>query len=387
VKLPATYCGLMAPSWKKIGAFLPIIVVTLFLLEVTSPLILYLLGTKLTLLQSEFVFEQVHKDGSVVPTKDYVLPVKANANITWSTPEFSVSLRTNNIGLREPFDINYSDIEVAFFGDSFTFGQGVNVEERYTNVFAQSTSKCKKKTASLSYKNGFQPEHYEYFFRNNEDLRPSHVIVGLYLGNDLGSDILETMYESESNVLRLPYRRILEGGQMAIAPGVYRWPLDFLADKSSFAMLFLQVIGRKTLLRSYLFKDGWGPNSPFTPNLELALTDLASNRGVQSLVRLKELIEKRGGQLTILIIPQNYFFGDDNPHIQPQLESKVAEIRSGRNILSAFKEICIRQKFDCFDPSSFLHHQDYFAIDGHWNKSGHGKVGKALVRHLLQSLC
>ena len=381
-------------SWiKKIGAVLIITTVTFMLLEVGSALILHFRGDELNPVQSEFIFEKTNPDGLIIPTHEYVLPIKKNffikqENTTFKKEyrEFSVSVKTNSLGLREDFEIPYSKVKVAFFGDSFTFGHGVNVDERYTNVFAKHFyKKYRNKTVSFSYKNGWQPEHYEFFFRNNEDLRPSYVIVGVYLGNDLGADVLETEYDPKTNQLKVPYQIITENGQMENAPDVYRWPLNWLRDKSYFFTLLIKAVGRSTF-HSLLFKrSSECVDSTNDISLELGLTDLSENRAVQSLVRLEKIVQNRGSKFTVLIIPQNYFFHDNNPHIHQDLKSKLNEVRAGRNILVAFKEVCSKYKLDCYDPSDLLDGNDYYTYDPHWKKSGHEKIGKALAIYLRRS--
>ena len=146
---------------------------------------------------NSFIFKPMSEDGTFKPGRDWVFPIQQNASFDWVRDEFNVTVRTNSIGLRENFEIELKDVKVAFFGDSFTFGHGVNVENRFTNVFANNSSHFDaKEVVSMSYKNGFQPEHYEYIIRNTDDLKPDIYVVGLYLGNDLDADVKETLYLS-----------------------------------------------------------------------------------------------------------------------------------------------------------------------------------------------
>ena len=98
-------------------------------------------------------------------------------------------------------------------GDSFTFGHGVNVYDRYSNVTARQYPEMT--IVSLSYNNGFQPEHYEYFLDRHPEISPKILFIGLYLGNDLDSDLNETRIERASDgkilQLELPYRDVYRG--------------------------------------------------------------------------------------------------------------------------------------------------------------------------------
>ena len=65
-----------------------------------------------------------------------VTPVRANLNHRWRSSEFDVTIRINSGGYRKDFEFSLVDVEFAFMGDSFTFGHGVEVSERFTNLFA-----------------------------------------------------------------------------------------------------------------------------------------------------------------------------------------------------------------------------------------------------------
>jgi hypothetical protein len=367
-------------SWtKQIASAFVLLIITITLLELTSLLILRLSHTGLSAVQKEFVFKQVEPNGEFTPTKDYVLPIRQNAKFQWIADEFSVEVRTNSFGLREDFEIRLSEMETIFFGDSFTFGHGVEGYQRYSYLYGKNlTSDKQGKVVSLSYKNGFQPEHYEFYFRNSEDLRPKKVFVGLYLGNDLGSDLEETIYDHSTNQLKLPYRRLFSEGQTGNSPKAFIFPLNKLADSSNFIELFLRVIG-KTTFRSYIFKDGFeGPNSTNRKDLERGETSLVDNRAMQSLNRLGSLVNSRGGRLIVVLIPQNYFFRNENPHINPELRGELNSLRKGKNILSETISACKVMALECFDTRPYLNKESYFQTDAHWNPLGHSRVGNAL---------
>src|SRR5262245_7328541 len=91
-----------------------------------------------------------------------VFTLKPKYSQRWTTDEFDISVRTNSGGFREDKDFRLNDIDVAFCGDSFTFGLGVDVDQRYTNIFAKHFPA--QRVANLAYICGYEPEHYEYYF-------------------------------------------------------------------------------------------------------------------------------------------------------------------------------------------------------------------------------
>lgn len=366
---------------RKFSLMLASVLIFIFFVELGSTIILKMNG-KLASVQENFIYKQINKNGSFAPNKDYVLPIAENNVFTWTEREFSVQVRTNSFGLREDFEVKLQDIETAFFGDSFTFGHGVESRERYSSVYSSYFGDQREKIVNFSYKNGFQPEHYEFYLKNNQNLRPRNVIVGLYLGNDLGSDLLETKYEPSSNTLELPYRRIFLKGQIANSPTAFKFPLNLLADQSKFVQLFLKITG-KTLFRKYLFANDFeGPNSINSVSLEQGNVQLLENRAVKSLLRIQDLVQDRGGKLTVLVIPQNYFFTDVNPHLNPILVSQLINLRGENNLANKIVNTCRKINLDCFDARQHLDRESYFMYDGHWNARGHKEIGDALFQYL-----
>jgi hypothetical protein len=366
---------------KKLLNTLVILIVFIFILEVSSYFVLRINGN-LSAVQSSFVFKSVSKNGNFIPNKEFVLPIKENADFTWTERDFSVQVRTNSYGLREDFEVKLEDVEIAVFGDSFTFGHGVNVEQRYSNIINTKISKNSNLLVNFSYKNGFQPEHYEFYLRSNPELRPKTIIVGLYLGNDLGSDVLETQYDSNENILKIPYRRIFSEGQIANNPSAFRFPLNFLADNSFFSELFLKVVG-KTKFRANLFKAGFeGPNSLNSVALEKGNLDLFENPAAKSLLRIDKYANSIGSDLLVLVIPQNYFFGSSNPHLSPLLQKNIPELIAGRNLLSSLMDFCASTKLKCLDPSNNLDETSYFKNDGHWTSIGHRQIAEFVFKYL-----
>jgi len=364
---------------KKTSVPLFIIIFTFLLLEFSSLVILNFFSRQFETVEDSFVFASQNDNGTFTPAADSVYPMQENFNYRWKREEFDVSVRTNSLGLREDFDVNYEDIDVLFFGDSFTFGHGVNVEERYTNIFARLNENYEpERVVNFSYKNGFQPEHYEFVFRNTASLKPMVVVVGLYLGNDFEADVFETEYNYKSNQLALPYRLIQRKGQIKLSTNVLVSPIKELSEYTSFGKLLVKTMG-KTSFRTYLFdRPEIMPNSLNSINLELGRTKISESRTAKSIIRLAKEVSIRNGKLYVLVIPQNFYFGDRNPYITPSLKSQLTGIRQGPNLLTNFLQFCKTSDITCLDPSSVLTQDDYFPIDSHWTATGHKKIGMFL---------
>jgi len=68
------------------------------------------------------------------PSNDgFVFETKKNFDQSFAAKEFHTRVHMNNIGIREDRDYAGEPIDIAFYGDSFTFGYGVNAGERYSD--------------------------------------------------------------------------------------------------------------------------------------------------------------------------------------------------------------------------------------------------------------
>jgi hypothetical protein len=368
-------------KFKKFSIFL----ITFFLIiEISSWILLKIFSSNSDdIVTDSFIYESQTKNGLFKPNYDWVLPIKKNYSYQWITDEFNVLVKTNAKGLRENFEVIYSSIKILFFGDSFTFGHGVNNEERFSKVFAGMLDGYNQnQIVNFSYKNGFQPEHYEFILKNVTEIRPNKLIIGLYLGNDLFADIQETKYNFQNNKLELPYRLILEKGQFLTNPLKHARPWLYLSKYSYTGKLIIKLINR-THFRTYLYNDGFaGVNAPNPKDLELGNINLKNNRAIKSLIRINKIIKDRQGELFVLLIPQNFYFSDFNPHIHPSLRNDLPAVRSNKNLKKTILKFCVDNNINCIDPSATLTASDYFFKDGHWNANGHLKVGKLLFEKL-----
>ena len=315
---------------------------------------------------------------NIISSKKAVLPCKINYVSNWETPEFKVKITTNNLGLRSINSTDLNKTKIAFFGDSFTFGHGVEESERYSNIINENIDSLYK-VDNFSYINGFQPEHYEFYIRNNPELRPILTIIGLYLGNDLCSDIKETNYDRELNKLNILSRAVTKEGVIINNINYYKFPINYLINSSYFMKLLVTTINRSKN-RQILFKNHI-PNSPNNIKIEMGQEMLFDNRAIKSLLEIKKILENRKSKLLVLLIPQNYFFNNfNNPHIDPKLVNNIDKIvNSKTNILSNICQTLEKFEIDYYNPLDTLCSEMYFKKDAHWNSSGHKAVGLKLL--------
>lgn len=314
-----------------------------------------------------------------------VTAVKPNLDQRWRTAEFDVAMRTNSSGYREDFDFRLSDVEVAFMGDSFTFGHGVDVRDRYTNLFAARMKDGidPKHVVSLSGSNGFQPEHYEYFLKKHPELKPKYIIIGSYLGNDFEPDVRETRFDRQSLKLELPYRAVDSGVIVNALP--YRVPYFREMIRFSNTARLAAILINRSVYRSYLFQpNAVVPNGYNSEALEFGEFNAFSERAFASLANIRDLARQRGGRLVVFLIPQNFYAGAmERPHLLPALWPRIAEITAKGGLRAAVVERCRQMELDCVDAGRVMTADDFFPADAHWNPRGHRKAADLLQAHLM----
>ena len=307
-----------------------------------------------------------------------VLEIKPYCDLRWKEAEFSVSIRTNSRGYREDFEFEDGRVDVAFMGDSFTFGHGVDVLTRYSNVAARQHPNLT--IVSLAYNNGFQPEHYEYFLDRHPELRPKVLFVGLYLGNDLDDDVIETLIERDKYgkiaKLELPYKDVYQGVLINRSNYRYEW-FSKLVEVASLGKVVAARINSSHRLRRIFVRERKLTNEGNKLSTGFGNLDQINLRAIRSLMNIAEMSEMRGGVLHVLLIPQNFLVGYvQNPHVAPDNRYRLDEIRAKYVLMKAVLKLCQNNGLKCHDLSRILTTDDYFESDGHWNEQGHEKVGR-----------
>ncbi|MFC1826746.1 hypothetical protein ACFLZQ_02300 [Thermodesulfobacteriota bacterium] len=293
--------------------------------------------------------------------------------------EFNVLVHTNSQGYRENFEFDDSQVDIGFMGDSFTFGEGVDVRNRYSNVAARQHPEMT--IVSLSYNNGFQPEHYEYFLYQHPDLRPSILFVAIYLGNDLDSDLNETLIKRDNHgkitELALPYRDVFKGALRNKITYRYDW-FSRAVEATNLGKLVARKINSSYRLRRKFFaKQNVLPNTLNRLSTELGNLDQHNLRAIIALKNIARTIESRNGELHVLVIPQNFLLGTvQNPHSAYKNRLKIDELRSKNGLMKAVLALCENEGLMCHDLSRILTTDDFFEMNAHWNKNGHKKVGQ-----------
>jgi hypothetical protein len=321
------------------------------------------------------------------------MPIAVKPRFTqhWTAPEFAVDIHTNSLGLREDFELPAGRrIDVAFLGDSFTFGHGVEARHRYSDRVRALLGQDQL-VVSLSYANGWTTPHYFLFLRENPALVPRVAVVGLFVGNDLSADMRESklITNDDGDLIRVetPLRDVDELGHLVTRD---RNRVSSLARRTwtGRLLLYLNAHGQLDLaaLRpSGAFLPGWQQ-----PALDAGALDANAYRALGYLRALRDLLRARDGELVVVLIPWSFYVAEGYP--SPYPPSETATIRSHLALLKSLAGWCESAGIVCVDPVPALRaaerrgERTYYRQDAHWTPFGHRIAAAAIIDEVRAAL-
>ncbi len=310
--------------------------------------------------------------------------VKPDFRQRWRAPEFETEIATNNIGLREAEDYHGEPVDVGFYGDSFTFGHGVDHGERYSDRLRELLPD--KRIVSFSYLNGWTTPHYLVFMRKYPEMLPEIGIVGLFLGNDLTSDMDETdLVRDEAGGLvavRANNREVHRRGFL-IARDQNR--VTRLLRRSNFGELLIraQVLGAIGLAPKPVRTVNARPPLSFERG-QLTESNLA---GLGFLLDMQRHLEARGRRLVVFLIPWSFYVADYPSRYEDAVE---LDLRSQQYLPRRIEAWCEENGVECINPVPAFQALEragtrlYFEADAHWTPAGHAAAAREIHRHLAE---
>lgn len=193
--------------------------------------------------------------------------------IAWSS---GIEYKINSLGFRDneyPFSKRTGTYRILCVGDSFTFGQGVKLEDTYSKVLEKTLQhKYKKDIEVINTSVCGYNTYDEYWYIKNKllEFKPDMIILGFYIGNDP---------EDPS----IPFNTKMIVKQDAVSR---KLPLvQFLKEKANCTQLQKEDYWTQYSLTI------WDPNGP------------QWKRCAQALKNIKELTDHSNIKLMVLIIP------------------------------------------------------------------------------------
>jgi len=278
--------------------------------------------------------------------------------------DFRVSIRINEIGLRNPDPVASADDRIWVIGDSMAFGWGVEQPEMYSSVIAKQSGAPTYNIASP----GTDVCGYQSLAaRMPKSVTPKAVIVGLILENDI----------SDYDCRKIASSARPDAAPAPAAPSADLMNVKMALTRQSALYNFVAVAVKRAAplvaaLKSFgLIKEEHAYKLTFDKS---RIDGLAASTA-DELVNLKRMFAEHV-PFAVLIAPARFEIRDNDPLYQ-ELRLKVAEllVARGIDVIDPYPEF----KQAGFRPTHFTH-------DGHWSALGHEIAGKAAAKWVARRL-
>jgi len=323
--------------------------------------ILSLIGFVLAVLTTE-VLTRVFFDEPVQPR----FVVDSGYGVRWNQArvdtrhyvpkEYEVRVTTNSVGMRGPREYAMEKAtgtrRIVLFGDSFTFGFGVEDQDVVSAALERQLSSTGSPAEVLNMGvSGFgQAEELVTWQERGRRYRPDAVVI-LYVDNDIGNNVVAQLFgvQPDGSVTRTG-REFLPGSRLQerlFSIGPVRWLFEH-SQAWNLVRSRLSGLVQNAMLRNQGLKT-FSDATPAGVGLTKAL-----------IAELCREIAAEDAQPIILIIPSQ-----DLRSNFPMTAEEVAGL--GASLV---------------DGRTFLTLADYYRTDTHWRASGHRKAAAALAATL-----
>jgi lysophospholipase L1-like esterase len=279
-----------------------------------------------------------------------------------------ITIQTDSTGFRNP--VTPTTLDIAFLGDSFVWGFGVERSETWVESVGKLT---RRETASYG-QSGFSSWQYAQVFDRYIAPRKPRLVIWSFFANDL-DPVRDRVLTAQAAVSFQELRFWLDSNSL-----VYRL-LKFIIQGAYFSDQ-QPISYRDSDVDFVLFPLTHNFLSPQDPNYQPGLTQLQDGiRHVQQQCKTLDC------QLVVVLIPTKEMVY--LPRVQKAFTPEQKQLVTGA--FTTYRQV------DAFLTQQGVRHYDltpdfqkaaqkgpqlYFRIDGHWNAQGHQVAAQILERYL-----
>ena len=268
-----------------------------------------------------------------------------------NTGDFDVTVRFNGHGLRDSKDLAEATGEdVVLVGDSFTFGWGVEEEERLTERLEQRIG---RRVFNISVPADVDGYERLIAYAEENGATVGTLIVALSMETDIA------VYEK---------RKPVPSTTKAPAAGGLKQVKEYLMGHSALYFLVTTLVHRTAWLKDLAVRAGL-----LVPNLEGVHQYRSSPKAMDSTVGYLARLAKRY-PTTVLVIPSRALWHGSGTGGEERRHGALVE----RLAAAGLDFIDLRPVFEAGGRPLQFH----FRNDGHWNPAGHAKAAEALAGRL-----
>ena len=309
-------------------------------------------------------------------------------------------VQTNSLGYRDREPVDAADgqkLDVVFLGDSFTWGDEVRLEERFTSVLEASCgSLCDRLPAIRAINRGVigygtAQSFLDYVLAR--DKRPFDVVIlALYTGNDLtDNSTVDSPSGPRPRLIRCDRKNVAE--QLCLegvpVPSAVDWPEHRLIsprggiarrfDWSGLITLATERRAPQFLIDKRISDQMYETSSalPFPIVARTSDAPIEDRMGQLEtiLAAMKQTIRAKGRAFGVMVFPSARVYAGDPER----------ELGAYRQILDVLKRLDIPLA-DYYEQTREFRLEDLYSGDqGHWRARGHEEAA-TLLRSLLVTL-
>ena len=274
-----------------------------------------------------------------------------------NTGDYNVEIKINSLGLRDNKELKSSTpLDYFVVGDSFSFGWGVEEEERFSNVLDQLLPRSRVFNISIPTDfDGYQ-KLISYAEKNGALIK--NLIIGVTMENDIQNYNLST-----KPINKKPFRP----AKRALGLTAIKY---FLRDNSAVYFFITSIIQQNPKLRAFAQNLGL-----IVSNLKVIKNQTYDKERIQKSARKLHSISKNIEILVLLIPSRGLWVGEpEDRKIARQIhQSFISEIKKFK-----IEYIDLRQIMELADNPMGFH----FKNDGHWTRKAHNIAGVALAKRI-----
>jgi len=292
-------------------------------------------------------------------------------------------LNTNSKGLRDNKEYNYSKSKEAYriliLGDSFSFGNGVNLNESYPEYLRDNFKNKNVEIINLGVPGYGINNEYLYFIKEGIKYNPDLVIVQ-FCSNDWGTHKIIESNGIESidttNSLTANSKGFLIQSQ---DKGKLRsLHLTLLWNLRSYSFIYTKLRNVLSNIIDFLWKNQHGIPNYFSNNNSMQY--LENNKGYSMII--KKLKDSTNAKILIFLGP----FQLDN--LDPNIIQKEYNLNYSINPKQTKQSVEeIAKQLDILSLSIYTNSTDiYLPVDGHWNAKGNKLVADELYKKIVENM-
>ena len=280
--------------------------------------------------------------------------------------DFRVRITVNAFGLRNGEPVEAADGRIWIVGDSMAFGWGVEAGERYSSVIESILGAPTYNVASP----GTDVCGYQALVARMPDkLKPSAVIVGLILENDIAAyDCRATARRQEAESEGGIDEGIRLDSWLHVKGAMIRY--SALYNFITVALKRIDIV-RQALTAIGIIREGHAYRRVIGDDA----LDGAIGRTADELAALRAMIPK-DTPFAVFIAPVRFEIKDGDAFYR-NLRLKMGEALGARGL-------AVIDPFEWFVAAGFG--PTHFAHDGHWTALGHGVAATAIAEWLANAL-